>query len=101
MQPIQYSDEFIKNAMLVLVKSGKPVGAIAAELGISRSVLYKWKKKYNVMSLRRSFGINQLSIEAEIIISLKKEIVVLKQDIEVLRNVLLKTIKHKHEFSKE
>jgi len=42
----RYDEEFKKNAVRLSYASPKSVKAVAADLGIAESVLYRWRKKY-------------------------------------------------------
>ena len=40
-----YDEEFKRNAVELLIQSGKPLKAVARELGVSDTVLRNWKEK--------------------------------------------------------
>jgi len=40
-----YDEEFKRNAVELLIRSGKPLRAVARELGVSDTVLRNWKRK--------------------------------------------------------
>jgi transposase len=40
----RYTDEFKREALHLLRKSGKSVPEVAAELGVAKSALYRWQK---------------------------------------------------------
>ena len=42
----KYDEEFKKNAVQLSYASTKSVKAVAADLGISEPLLYRWRKKY-------------------------------------------------------
>jgi transposase len=42
----KYDEEFKKNAVQLSYASPKPVREIAADLGITEGLLYRWRKKY-------------------------------------------------------
>jgi transposase len=44
----QYSEEFKRDALRLQETSGKSVGAIEGELGLSHNLLRQWKKRYQV-----------------------------------------------------
>ena len=42
----QYDEEFKKNAVKLSYESNKTVNEVAEDLGISVSLLYRWRKRY-------------------------------------------------------
>ena len=42
----KYSEEF-RNEVLKMVAAGQPASQVAQRLGISESLIYKWKKRYS------------------------------------------------------
>lgn len=42
----QFDEEFKKNAVKLSYASDKPVVRVAADLGISDGMLYRWRRKY-------------------------------------------------------
>ena len=42
----KYPDSFKQQAVAMLIKSGKPVSEVAVLIGVERSILQKWKKRY-------------------------------------------------------
>lgn len=90
----RYDDDFKRNAVRILIDSGKPVTTIANKLGIEQSNLHKWNKRY------RNELIGPPSDSTEIqrteLTSLKKEIIEIKATIETLRNIILKSLGDKY-----
>lgn len=41
-----YDEEFKRNAVELSYKSDKTVGQVAEDLGISKNVLFRWRKEY-------------------------------------------------------
>jgi len=90
----RYDEEFKRNAVRILIDSGKPVTTIASKLGIEQSNLHKWNKRY-----RHEFvctPTDSTEIQSNELISLKKEIVEIKATVETLRNIILKSLGDKY-----
>lgn len=90
----QYSEEFKRDAIRLQETSGKSVGAIEQELGLSHNLLRQWKQRYQVNvvtdALERS-EVEQLKAELR---QAKRELEITRQE----RDILKKTV---HIFSKE
>lgn len=84
----EYSDEFKRDAIRLQETSGKSIGAIERELGLSHNLLRQWKKRYQVDTetneLERS-EIEQLKAELR---QAKRELEITRQE----RDILKKTI---------
>lgn len=83
-----YSDEFKRDAIRLQETSGKSIGAIERELGLSHNLLRQWKKRYQVDAetneLERS-EVEQLKAELR---QAKRELAIARQE----RDILKKTI---------
>lgn len=84
----QYSEEFKRDAIRLQETSGKSVGAIEGELGLSHNLLRQWKKRYQVNEvtdvLERS-EVEQLKAELR---QAKRELDITRQE----RDILKKTV---------
>jgi len=84
----EYSDEFKRDAIRLQETSGKSIGAIERELGLSHNLLRQWKKRYQVDTetneLERS-EIEQLKADLRLA---KRELEIARQE----RDILKKTI---------
>ncbi len=90
----RYDEEFKRNAVRILIDSGKPVTTIASKLGIEQSNLHKWNKRY-----RHEFicpPSDSIEIQSNELITLKREIVEIKATVETLRNIILKSLGDKY-----
>ena len=84
-----YTEEFRHEALRLLSSSGKGVGEIERELGITPGLLYKWQARY-VEPERNENGNGQPSIkelEAEIR-RLKRENTILQEEREILKKAV-------------
>lgn len=83
-----YSEEFKRDAIRLQETSGKSVGEIERELGLSHNLLRQWKKRYEVNAetneLERS-ELEQLRAELR---QTKRELEIARQE----RDILKKTI---------
>ena len=83
-----YSDEFKRDAIRLQETSGRSIGEIERELGLSHNLLRQWKKRYQVddetSDLERS-EVEQLKAELR---QAKRELEIARQE----RDILKKTI---------
>lgn len=81
----EYSDEFKRDAIRLQETSGKSIGAIERELGLSHNLLRQWKKRYQVDNetneLERS-EIEQLKAELR---QAKRELEIARQERDILK----------------
>jgi transposase len=90
----QYSEEFKRDAIRLQESSGKSVGAIEGELGLSHNLLRQWKKRYQVNAV--TDGLERSEVE-----QLKAELRQTKRELDITRqerDILKKTVQI---FSKE
>jgi transposase len=84
-----YSEEFKRDAIRLQETSGKSIGIIEKELGLSHNLLHQWKKRYQVNDetdeLERS-EIEQLKAELR---QAKRELEITRQE----RDILKKTVR--------
>jgi transposase len=84
-----YSEEFKREALRLQETSGKSIGAIEKELGLSHNLLRQWKKRYQVNDetdeLERS-EVEQLKAELR---QAKRELEIVRQE----RDILKKTVR--------
>lgn len=74
----QYSEEFKRDAIRLQETSGKSVGAIEQELGLSHNLLRQWKKRYQVNGMTDA-------LERSEIEQLKAELRQTKRELEITR----------------
>jgi transposase len=84
-----YSEEFKRDAIRLQETSGKSIGVIEKELGLSHNLLRQWKQRYQVNDetdeLERS-EIEQLKAELR---QTKRELEIARQE----RDILKKTVR--------
>jgi len=86
-----FDEEFKKQSVKLLLQSGRPLKAVARELGISDTALRKWRNNYNRISLRVISGdkekLSRRDLERQIK-QLKNENEYLKRQREILKKAV-------------
>lgn len=80
--PAPYPEEFRREAVGLLRSSGRSVPELASELGVSPQSLRNWSRQFDVDE-RRAEGLP--SDEREELRRLKREVVVLREERDILR----------------
>lgn len=82
----RYTDEFKRQA-LELCSTGKPVAEVAADLCVSKDLIYTWKRKANQPDQLRSEGQGAVGDEdvAKELARLRRELAELKIDNDILK----------------
>jgi transposase len=83
----RFSREFKKEAVELLNKSGKTSLEIANDLGINRDNLLRWKREFEAEE-RNTGTVNIAPEDSEEIKRLKKEMLILKQERDILKKAL-------------
>jgi transposase len=85
----RYSEEFKRDAIRLQETSGKSIGEIERELGLSHNLLRQWKKRYQVNAVSQELErseVEQLRAELR---QAKRELEITRQE----RDILKKTIR--------
>jgi|GEM_PF-446042 Transposase. len=92
-----YTDEFKREAVNALLKSGKPVIEMALVLGVEQSVLHRWKKKFgpDLAEVPQKTASGQ--VESNEIRALKTEMAHMKATINQLRTIFQKCMGDRYE----
>ncbi len=77
-----YDEEYEKN-IVKLIENGKAISDIVREYGISRSLVYSWKKKYGTITAPDETITFNDDIE-----NLKKELKVVREENEILKKAV-------------
>jgi putative transposase len=88
MKKARFSEEQITYA-LKQVESGKPVGEVCRQLGVSEQSFYRWKKKYEGMGVAELRRLRQLEDENR---KLKRIVADLSLDKHMLQDVISKKL---------
>ena len=94
----QYDIDYKMNAVRILNDSGMPVTTIAFQLGIEQSNLHKWNKRYGSDTKNHSVLEPSLKTQFEEILVLKQEVSSIRNTVETLRNIILKTLGDKYKI---
>ncbi|HEX7510759.1 MAG TPA: transposase [Chitinivibrionales bacterium] len=87
----RYPDSFKQQAVAMLVKSGKPVSEIAVLIGVERSVLQKWKKRYGSGETMADNEASAVFAGRRELTLLKRELRLVRDDVEQLRTIIKKS----------
>jgi transposase len=96
-----YNDDFKREAVRVLYESNKPVTTVAASIGIDQSNLHKWKQIYKHEFTEKPDAFKDENMIMSKIRSLEQEIASVKETVDVLRNVIKKSLNNKLDLDKE
>lgn len=77
-----YDEEYKKN-IVKLMETGKSIADISHEYGLTRSILYEWKKKYGTITTNEGVVTNNAELEKII-----KENKTLKEENEILKKAM-------------
>lgn len=82
----KYTEEFKREAIRLMEISGKPIAAIARDLGIKDNNLYRWRGLYGSQHPPSSNG-SVAAMEAELK-RLQREVEVLRQERDILKKAM-------------
>lgn len=95
----RYDNDFKLKAVRTLLKSGRPVCEVADEFGLDFSMLYRWKNRYaKEVGISINGGNEKEHSQSEEIASLRKDINKMQESLDVLKNVLRKTLTNMCDF---
>ncbi len=83
-----YDKEFKLSAVKLVLDSGRSVGSIAADLGVSGNSLFNWKRKYQADAKNAFPGKGHQKPEQEELRKRDKEIATLKMERDILKKAL-------------
>jgi transposase len=92
----RYDDEFKRGAVKTLLLSGRPVTAVASDMGIDQSNLHKWKKIFGPelsVSAQNTAASSPQQADVE---ALRRELATVKETVDQLRNVVNKSLREKY-----
>jgi transposase len=88
MQKNVYSEEFRREALRLLETSGKSAREIEEELGISKGLLYKWRRRYRLNETEGKLERSEESAAQSEIRRLERENAILRQERDILKKAL-------------
>jgi transposase-like protein len=83
----RYDEDFKRDAVRKLLESGQPATAVALAIGVDRTNLQKWKKRFSSEITRTTASPNG-SIGPDEIVSLRKEFETMKETVNLLRSIV-------------
>ena len=84
----KYTREFKEDALRLLKSSGKTATAVAADLGIDRSLLSSWKRDFEKAGPEAFPGNGRPSAELAQIMDLKRRLAVAEEERDILKKAL-------------
>jgi transposase len=83
-----YSAEFKRDSVKLVIEGGRRAREVAKGLGINENVLYRWLKQYREDPKNSFPGNGRLKPEEEEMRKLRKEVMDLKEEREILKKVV-------------
>ncbi len=83
-----YSAEFKRDSVKLVIEGGRRASEVAKGLGINENVLYRWLKQYREDPKNSFPGNGRLKPEEEEMRKLRKEVMDLKEEREILKKVV-------------
>ena len=87
----KYDRDFKRNAVLLCAEPGRSVAEVAENLGISKDLLYRWRREYHLSNGKLAFpgnGVEALTDEQKRIRALEKKL----RETEMERDILKKAM---------
>lgn len=82
----KYTEEFKREVVQLMASSGKPIAALARELGINDNNLYRWRGLYSSQSQAKVNGsVDEMEGELK---RLRREVEVLRQERDILKKAM-------------
>jgi len=83
-----YSKEFKIDTVKLITEKGMKVSEVSRDLGITKELLYRWKKEYEQNGANSFPGEGKMSLEEEELRKLRRKLANVKEE----RNILKKAI---------
>ena len=90
----KYDREFKLEAVRLVTQGGRPVVEVARDLGIHENLLYNWRRKYLDDTVHSFPGKGHLKPADEELRRLKKELIDVKEERDILKKALAIFSKH-------
>lgn len=84
----KYDSEFKRDAVKLVLEGGRVTSEVAKGLGISENVLYRWIKQYREDPENAFPGKGKLKPEGEELRRLRRELVDVKEERDILKKVV-------------
>ena len=92
----RYDEAFKREAVRMLLESGKPAMTVARSIGIDRSNLQKWKTKFCRECAPGPVGQSCAPVGIDEFLSLKKDFDSVKETVEHLRMIVRKYLENRY-----
>jgi transposase-like protein len=92
----RYDEPFKRNAVKVLLESGKPMTTIAQSFGIDHSILHRWKKKFADEFVPQSTNLPGKVVSRKEFIDLKRNFESLRDTVDNLRIIVEKAFSRRY-----
>ncbi|HEX3019805.1 MAG TPA: transposase [Chitinispirillaceae bacterium] len=91
-----YSDDYKREVVQKFLDSGLPETVFATSVGIDHSMLHRWRRKFIDESISVENQIVKPEYISDEMIAVKREIVLIKKKMEILQNVIKKTLSDRY-----
>lgn len=85
----KFTREFKLEAVRLSMEDGRSGASVAQELGITRNVLYRWRKEFLEDSEESFPGQGKMKASDEEVARLRREIATLREEREILKKALV------------
>ena len=84
----QYDRAFKEEAVRLSVEEGRPVAAVARELGINENMLHRWKKQLAAEGDNAFVGTGNLTLEQAELRRLRRELADITEERDILKKAI-------------
>jgi transposase len=84
----KYDAEFKRQAVRLMQESGKSVNEIAADLGVTSKMLYRWRQALEQGGEQAFLGNGRLKPEDEYVRRLERELEIARQERDILKKAI-------------
>ena len=92
----RYEEAFKRQAVKLLIDSGKPVSTVALSMGVERCNLQKWKKKFSPEFAEEPGKSGGQIVRSKEYSALRSEIRSMKETVNHLRNIVKRALTKKY-----
>ena len=86
-----YSREFKLEAVALVTVGGLSISQAARDLGVSQTVLGRWKRQFEADPEQAFTGKGKLKTQDEELARLRRELAIVRQERDILKNTMLAT----------
>lgn len=85
----KYTREFKVEAVRQSLQEGRSGASLAKELGVTRNMLYRWRKEFLADNQESFPGNGKLKASDEVVARLQREVTVLREERDILKKALV------------